>query len=253
MNIECIKYNPKLIKFFDKNKRYIPRRLLFCGKTQSGKSHRINELLRTHCKDFHNIFIISPNYTDDEYKKNIDKQYTHFKINLNDNMNECVISYIQSIFQIIDDDINKNEEENKKNIVSPSLLILEDCINNKLANHYILSNLFNNSRHIGLSIMISSQSLSFMLNSIIKNNIDCIFFFKSSYQQNIILFKQQFLNIIIFKKLNNIKDMKSVNKYSDDFLKKIFNDKTNKFPMICISMNYNFINDFVSNDEIIFC
>jgi hypothetical protein len=120
--------------------------VILCAKRNSGKSILLRYLLQQHRSDFKKIFVICPSeevnhfYKDVIDKKDIIAKYTE----------EWVLQLMKRM-----EDINSKK---KKEDFDRVLLVLDDCCSDvKFAQSDSIKRIFTRGRHLGLSIILTTQ------------------------------------------------------------------------------------------------
>lgn len=115
----------------------LPARIIFLGRSKSGKTVALKEFIRIYHKKFNAIFIYLGSENDDY--DFIEPEYVFSDINK-----------IETLFTI---------QENNRN--SPVLLVIDDFIGSYNANHSaILDKIFSNGRHKNITICILTQYIN---------------------------------------------------------------------------------------------
>mgnify|MGYP001200836126 FL=1 len=160
----------KILKVKDKSDKHgkdipvlfsLPMRLLLIGKSGSGKSNLLINLLANEkfpydkLFDGDRIFIFSPSLRGDEKLKTLIKYKEIPDSNL---FEEYSDELLLELYEELVDDVSERLEENEK--VEPALIILDDLsFSGRLANRFnALSKLYCNSRKFQISIITLAQA-----------------------------------------------------------------------------------------------
>jgi hypothetical protein len=147
-------FKPLKSPFFDK---YIipnhPSRVLYTGKTSSGKSTTLINILQFYKYYFNGgIYIFSPT-------SDIDPSWKNW-INQNENVEEIQIFdnlEIDALKEILEESKDQVEKDGLRD--SPRrLIIIDDLIDSKNIKNPVMKTLFYKSRHYNISVWITSQS-----------------------------------------------------------------------------------------------
>lgn len=159
-----------------------PFMMLVCAKVGSGKSVFISNLLRRnefYFRKFNKVFFCSSNVNDEN--EVIDPAYDLIEFD----ENNVFDNFTPEIFQIIRDDIKKDEDFKKNQyllVIDDLALTLKDKeIQKQIARH----------RHLHLSIIITCQRLK-MVPPLVRNNISHCVLFKTLNKQEV-----EYLNEVV--------------------------------------------------------
>lgn len=191
-----------------------PQRFLFIGRTESGKTTAVMEVLDYFQFQFKQIYVISPMHNFEDYK--------HFKKITFLSVEDLVKDTLTRLYEIKD-----LTAENK----APILIILDDVfIDEKLVDDAIFNQIFGSWRHRNISIFCVMQHPSVVVSSFIKSNINGVFLFNVSNETAIQQFKNNFISGIVrnqYSKFNHkILTAQGVSKYSLE----LFSDRVTSVP-----------------------
>jgi len=161
--------NPMFDKFIIPNH---PARVYFSGKSGSGKSTCLINLVVMNKYYFDEIHIFSPTIGDDQNWKNYLDIYTK-KEKMIEIYDDLDIEAISNILSESQQDIN----ENSLRFGKKKLIIIDDLINSKNIRNEVIKSLFFKSRHWSISVYISSQSYM-ELPRALRVNCSNVFIFK---------------------------------------------------------------------------
>ena len=121
--------------------------ICLCAKRNSGKSILLRYLIKTHSEDFSKIFVVCPSEPVNHfYKKFIDNK------DIFEKYDENWINSLMKKLEKINGQI-ENKESYKR-----VLLVLDDCCSDvKFHQSDSLKKVFTRGRHLGLSLIITSQ------------------------------------------------------------------------------------------------
>ena len=142
--------NPMFEKFIIPNHA---SRVYFCGKSGSGKSTALINLLTMNKYYFDEIHIFSPTIGDDQNWKNYLDIYTK-KEKMIETYDDLDLNAITNILASSQEDINENGLRHGQR----KLIIIDDLIDSKNMRQEAMKSLFFKSRHWSVSVYISSQS-----------------------------------------------------------------------------------------------
>ena len=245
MNKKKMKSKLKILKVKDKSDKHgkeipvlfsLPMRLLLIGKSGSGKSNLLINLLANikfpydKLFDGDRIFIFSPSLRGDEKLKTLIKYKEIPGSNL---FEEYSDELLLSLYEELVDDVSERLEENEK--VQPTLIILDDLsFSGKLANRFnALSKLMCNSRKFAISIITLAQAYTQIAKNIRTQATGMIIFNTNNRElgsieeeNNFLKSKNAFINMFRSVVLERT-DFLAIN-YSNNF-KDLYLDKEFKF------------------------
>ena len=120
-------------------------RIILCGKTNSGKSVLLKHMLQKEKKKFHKIFVISPTEAVLKYYSDI--------IPSNQIFHEYSEDWINDLMK-------KLTEYKKNNNKAYNVLLILDDVGADAHNSKALNKVFTMGRHLGISIIITSQFIN---------------------------------------------------------------------------------------------
>tara|TARA_R110001592_G_scaffold248669_1_gene511087 strand:+ start:254 stop:1003 length:750 start_codon:yes stop_codon:yes gene_type:complete len=186
----------KILKMIDKNEKYnikhplfdVVFSLLVVGKSQlSGKTNILGALLLQDVKDGgykgifqgENIYLVSGSMNTD-YKLKVIK--SELSIPDNNVIEEYDEKYISDIYNMIQDEYLEAVQNKEKPV--NSLIIFDDMSfgGSLKKRHSIIQKIFCNGRHIGLSVIITTQSYVDLLTACRENSKGLILFDMSDRQ-----------------------------------------------------------------------
>jgi GTPase SAR1 family protein len=162
----------------------LPMRLLIIGKSGSGKSSIIGNLLCIHYKNDispEDIFIFSGSLEGDLKLKTMIEHLDIPKINLFDKFDEDILKELYSLLQ---DDFNESIEEKKK--PSHKLIIFDDLsFTGSLKgrkNENMINKIFMNGRKFNINVIVTAQKYT-DISTGARENCTAMILFKSSNKQ----------------------------------------------------------------------
>ena len=173
----------------------LPFRSIIVSASQGGKGILIQNLvLKIYRGCFERIYIVSPTAHIDEAYKSVIK-YIEKELKVDNKKEQYLFDEYnpEALTHIIDTQHKVIEyQKNKMNKLYSCLLIIDDWAEDRVFMRYskILHGLYTKSRHLGLSVITSSQKLN-ALAPIVRSNTSSLYIFKLKNQAELDTFIQE--------------------------------------------------------------
>jgi len=137
--------------------------VIFCAKRRSGKSTLLKHIVESEMNKFDKIFLFCPTEEINNFYSDVVKTDCIFN-NYNEEWIENLIKQMTNYYK------NKKANEKDKKV----LLILDDCVSDvKLQSSNTFKKIFTRGRHIGISLVITTQYLN-LIPSVARTNADFV-------------------------------------------------------------------------------
>lgn len=185
----------------------INQRILYCGKTGSGKSLLLRYMLDKYKHEFRKIYLISPTERINNFYKGIVRDTDIFE------------NYNESWMNLLIKKLTDYKQENDKSYGNVCVILDDVVASENLNNSKSLKTLLCRGRHINITVLITVQYIN-LVSPVVRNN--------SSY---IICGKQNKLSVDLLADYYI-----SGNLSRSEFIK-MFNENTNDYNFLIINCN----------------